>query len=233
MKNCGEFLKRIVFSLAIICSVNAHSQQQESNSGVRSDYLAQKINGLLKKMNISPEGIGQNWEGNPEIKELLRYPSAKRLAVINTILVDASIDENEIFTLFTELEADDNWPALQAKDFSYQWAMLVSYKFFLYSSLRELTTSSEQDKSTRDFLDAEIADLRKPKIKYETYFQSRMQRSLLFTNSQQGNIAEEMQKITRENDLTVKNLSMQIRGNSVIKTCSENAELCEKFFQNN
>jgi len=179
--------------------------------------VAKKISGLMSQLGPGVRAVNTNWKQNPEVQEILNFPTTKRLAAVNLIIW--GMRENDKI-LFKNAETNVRQKA----------AMLIA-RSIATSLLAGLVTDSSSDTAMRDFLASERADLElvlHEKIGMKFYEEERLRRDnkLAMIYMTDEKFVKQMLEMKMQNDQTVTRLTNKTSSVALLQTCTVNVELC-------
>ncbi len=214
-----NILRLFTLPLILILITNVYAQQSPRDSA-KGTTLGKKLSGLFQNLGPGINDVDMDWKNNPEVAQILSYPGKKRIAAIHNIIFALEENDGKIFK-----NIDKN---------SYQLTAMIIVRIVAYTHLKGLIQSSNEDIGIRDYLDSEIADLTlaiNQKIPYGLYLQARRQRGekLAYIYWSNKDYVAEMIKQKNEKNIAIIKLSNKTSSISLIETCTQNVELCEKL----
>ena len=183
-----------------------------------ADDDAVKINTLIARYAtlLDVGTISLNWNEQPEVKKLRSFSDLKRTAaILATIWSLAKNDE----TIFSKMNAND-----------YQVVVSMVTRIHSYTLLTRLTAISANDIILKEYLDQEVADLKRVFARKNTvaaYTQARRIRdNKLAVLLADPKFASELVKFRTGKETVAQSLANVTTMIAVLEACTANVELC-------
>ena len=216
-----KFKRCSLFVFLALFSINGLTQQPSGTADeVRVSSLSAKLTGFFGKLGDGVTSVNMDWKENSEVKEILSFPSLKRVAAIKTVVDTLRANDLKVFP---KSESDQN-----------HLAAMVITRLLALNHIKELIGETPDDLGMKDYLDSEIGDLAlviAHKIPYDFYLKASKQREdkiayLYFSNEE---FIGALLKFRTEKTNSVIRLSNKTTAISLLENCTQNIELCEKL----
>lgn len=193
---------------------------QNTEEAAQAKKISLKLVSFYKKLTPSISSTNTNWAENKEVSEIKSWPTLKRMAAIRNIIWELQENEKKLLPNF---ENDTNQLA----------AGLIS-RIFSYNYLKGLILDSTDEIGTKDYLNGEISDLNltlNHKLPYGMYASERKRREdkLNYLYMSNKEFVEELLKLKLEKNSAPSILSSKTSAISLMETCVNNLDICEKL----